>query len=181
MTDGGSPRVLYRTERLVVRRLDAGDLDAMLAVYSAPEAMRYVGKPLERSGCEKWIDVTLQNYQRFGYGMSAVTRRPAGDVIGFCGLVHPGGQAEAEVKYAFLAEAWGQGLATESVQGMLAYGASEHGLHAIIATAEPDNVASHRVLEKCGMQREAPRREADGALTELFTWRAPGRQQAQPS
>ena len=53
--------------------------------------------------------VTAENYDHRGYGMFALVERETGAVVGFCGLVHPGGQTEAEIKYAFLRTALGPG------------------------------------------------------------------------
>lgn len=173
---GTDETILFETERLCVRRITAEDLDAMAAVYGDAEAMRWVGEgePLSRDGCAAWLGVTFGNYETRGYGMSAVELRETGRVIGFCGLVHPGGQPEAEIKYAFLRESWGRGFATEVVRGMLDYGARSLGLREIVATVYPDNSASRRVLFKAGMRETETRREDDGTQTVVCVWRAPG-------
>ena len=171
-----SKPVLFETERLRCRRWAARDLAALLAVYGDAEAMRWVGdgRPLTEADARRWLTVTHDNYVRRGYGMFALEERQrAGDVIGFCGLVHPGGQAEAEVKYALRRTHWGQGLATEAVRGLLAYGAARHGLVTIIATVAPDNVASLRVLAKAGLTPERLRTNDDGTRTQVLAWRAP--------
>jgi ribosomal-protein-alanine N-acetyltransferase len=167
---------LFETPRLRVRRLGPADADAMHAVYGDAEAMRWVGdgEPLDRAGCNEWVEVTLRNYERRGYGMFAIVDRYSEDVIGFCGLVHPGGQAEAEIKYALRRDAWGRGIATEAVEALLQHGARTHGLRRVIATVAPDNAASQRVLLKAGMAKGALRRNDDGSFTQLFSWEAPG-------
>ncbi|MEO2237187.1 MAG: GNAT family N-acetyltransferase, partial [Candidatus Poseidoniia archaeon] len=78
------------------------------------------------------------------------------------GAQHPGQQLEAEVKYAFLRSHWGQGLASEAVPALLAYGAKEHGLQHIIATVASGNAASQRVLSKAGMSLVEERKHAQG-------------------
>jgi RimJ/RimL family protein N-acetyltransferase len=147
----------------------------MHAVYGDAEAMRWVGdgEPLDRAGCGEWVDVTLRNYERRGYGMFAILDRSSEDVIGFCGLVHPGGQPEAEIKYALRRDAWGRGIATEAVAALLRHGARAHGLRRVIATVAPDNAASQRVLLKAGMAQDALRRNDDGTFTQLYSWEAP--------
>jgi len=105
-----------------------------------------------------------------GYGMSALVLRDSGEVIGFCGLVHPGGQEVAELKYALLREHWGLGLATEAARGMLTYGESAFGIRRVIATTAPENEASHRVLGKCGMTHLETVPDADGDLVKTFVW-----------
>lgn len=145
----------------------------MLDVYGDAEAMRWVGdgQPLDLAQCEHWVEVTHRNYAARGYGMFALVGLGSRAVIGICGLVHPGGQVEAEFKYALRREHWGQGLASEAAAAMLAAGASVFGLDHVIATAAPDNVASHRVLLKAGMQRGPVQCNADGSDTQVFFWR----------
>ena len=164
----------FETERLLVRRWRESDLHALLAVYGDAEAMRWVGdgRAITHEECVQWIGVTRSNYEKRGYGMFAVEGRSSPGVLGFCGIVHPGGQSEPEVKYALLRSHWGQGFATEAVSGLIAYASRVHNLAFIIATAAPQNVASHRVLLKAGLQRAELRSNNDGTHTQLFRWRA---------
>lgn len=150
------------------------DHQPLLAVYGDAEAMRWVGdgEPLSLAGCEEWLVVTANNYRKRGYGMFALEDKGSGEVVGFCGLVHPGGQPEAEVKYAFLRSRWGCGLATEAVTALIAYGAAVHGLTRVIATVAPANHASARVLNKAGLRKSETRRNDDGTLTDVFEWSA---------
>ncbi len=165
-------QLLFETERLLVRELLPQDLDALLAVYGDAEAMRWVGdgQPITREQCERWLDVTDNNYRQRGYGMAALIERNTASLVGFCGLVHPGGQADAEIKYALARRFWGQGLATEAVRGMLAYGQRRFSLHHVIATVAPQNEASQRVLGKAGLRPADVRRNDDGSSTQVFAW-----------
>lgn len=172
---------LFTTPRLHARRWHAGDLATLMEVYGDAEAMRYVGdgQPLTRAGCEEWIAVTLANYEKRGYGMFALAAADSGAVIGFAGLVHPGGQAEPEVKYALRRAHRGAGLATEAVSALLRYARDELGLSGIIATTHPENTASHRVLAKAGMVRAELLVDDDWSMTQFFRW--PERSQASDS
>ena len=102
--------------------------------------------------------------------MLALEERDSRAPVGYAGLVHPGGQPEAELKYALLRSHWGRGLATEAAAAFVAYGAARHGLRRIVATTAPENAASHRVLLKAGFRRDALRRDDDGTMTQLFCW-----------
>lgn len=163
---------MFETERLRVRHLSSADFDALYAVYGDAEAMRFAndGQPLSPDKCREWIEVTERNYQARGYGMSAVVLAETNSVVGFCGLVHPGGQPEVEIKYAFLRATWGRGLATEAVCGMLAYGVERFGLRDVIGTVAPGNAASQRVLTKAGMSLQENHAEDDGSETAVFVW-----------
>jgi ribosomal-protein-alanine N-acetyltransferase len=177
MSTSWAPReVVFDTPRLTGRRLDAADIDAMFAIYGDAVAMRWVGdgEPITREGCVQWVEVTHANYDRRGYGMFALEDKGSGQVVGFCGIVHPNGQAEPEVKYALLRSRWGQGLATEAVRALMRYGVQVHGLTHVIATTAPANTASHHVLLKAGLQRGALRLNDDGSHTQLFAWHAAG-------
>ncbi|MFN8546653.1 MAG: GNAT family N-acetyltransferase [Candidatus Eisenbacteria bacterium] len=164
-----TPDSVFVTERLVVRRWRDTDLDSLLRIYGDDEAMRWVGDgvAITREQCLEWFEVTRRNYLDRGYGMFALELRGESDVIGFAGIVHPGGQAEAEVKYALARAHWGRGLATEVVIGLLSYGHRTHRLERIIATVAPENAASCRVLEKAGMRRIGLRGEG-GEASLLF-------------
>jgi RimJ/RimL family protein N-acetyltransferase len=172
LTEDHRADTLFETDRLRVRRWRDTDLTAILAVYSDPETMRWVGDgtPITEAGCHKWMQVTQENYATRGYGMFAVELKATAEIIGFCGIVHPGGQNEAEIKYAFLRSAWGQGFATEAAKGLIEYGVAAHGINHLIATTAPDNVASHRVLLKAGMQRGELLDNDDGTQTQVFVF-----------
>ena len=165
---------IFKSERLICRRWVPEDFDTLFAVYSDREAMRWVGdgEPLTLDQCKEWFTVTEANYAKRGYGMFALVERETGTVVGFAGLVHPGGQKEPEVKYAFSRTHWGLGLATESIRHLLDYAASVHGMRHIIATVAPGHLASQRVLAKAGMELVRERLNDDGSTTFVFEWEA---------
>lgn len=159
------------TDRLTFRPWRSEDVDAILEIYSDPVAMRFVGdgRPLTRDACLTWLEVTARNHEQRGYGMLAMVDR-AGDrpddrILGCGGIVHPNQQSEPEVKYAIRRSHWGRGIATEAVAAILDHGRDALGLRRIIATSDPANAASHRVLEKNGLLRIEDRIEDDGSLT----------------
>lgn len=167
--------LVFETERLRVRRWRASDHADLMAVYGDADAMRWVGdgQPITEDECRRWLEVTRANYERRGYGMFAVERKSGPGVIGFCGIVHPGGQEVAEVKYAYLRRVWGKGIASEALVGLIAYGVREHGIARMIATTAPENAASQRVLLKAGMRRGELRSHDDGGRTQVFEYDAP--------
>jgi len=96
--------IVLETARLIIRRIDADDRHAMQAVYRDADAMRWVGdgRPLDGEACLHWVEVTLANYARRGYGMFALDLENAAMVVGFCGIAHANDQPEAEIKYALV-------------------------------------------------------------------------------
>ncbi len=163
---------LFHTVRLSVRRITSDDLETLYTVYSDPEGARWVddGEPISRPDCERWLDITLNNYETRGYGMFAIELTESGETIGFIGIVHPGNQPAPEIKYSFQKAHWGRGYATEAVAGTLKYGSSELGLKHFIATVHPEHAVSQRVLAKAGMQKRELVLEDDGKETQVFSW-----------
>ncbi len=165
---------LFETARLGCRKMVRSDLAALYEVYSDPLAMRWVGdgSAISRPECEDWLARTLDNYARRGYGMFALVEHATGEVIGFAGLVHPGEQLEAEIKYAFLRSYWGQGFASEIVRALLEAAHDQFGLDRVIATVAPENRASQRVLEKAGAVDVGLQPGDELAGTRRYEWRS---------
>ncbi|MEI6790070.1 MAG: GNAT family N-acetyltransferase, partial [Myxococcaceae bacterium] len=59
--------------------------------------------------------------------------------------------AEVEAGYILRKDYWGRGYGTELLQGLLVHGFSNLGLSRIVAVCNPENLASARIMEKCGM------------------------------
>lgn len=161
---------VFVSPRLRCRHWVTGDRAAVLEVYGDADAMRWVGDGtvLSEADADRWLGVTARNYARRGYGMFTLEDRATGQIVGFAGLVHPGDQPEAEVKYALARSWWGRGLATEAVRHLLEVAGSRYGLTDVIATVAREHAASQRVLAKAGMTRRADRVHDDGERTVVF-------------
>lgn len=182
MLNRSKTQLLAETDRIKIRTVGMDDVDQLYQVYSDPPAMRWVddGQPIKYPDCIRWIEITLNNYETRGYGLSAITLPDSGEIIGFCGLVHPHGQTEPEIKYALKRKYWGLGYATESVSAMLEYGRNVHGLDQIIATVASENLASQNVLEKSGLVFREELKEDDGSTTLVFVWQKRNATETQP-
>ncbi|MEZ4632465.1 MAG: GNAT family protein [Deinococcales bacterium] len=67
---------------------------------------------------------------------------------------------EAEIGYSFKVSAWGQGFAFEALSALLDYAFNNLNLHRIIASTDPRNLRSCRLLERLGMRLEAEFKES---------------------
>ncbi|WP_116789058.1 GNAT family N-acetyltransferase [Flavobacterium psychrotrophum] len=65
----------------------------------------------------------------------------------------------AEVWYKLSPDVWGKGYATEALNTVIKFGFEVLNLHRIEAGCAVGNIASYKVMEKTGMQREAHRRK----------------------
>jgi [ribosomal protein S5]-alanine N-acetyltransferase len=147
---------VLETERLILRRLRAGDADAIFAVIGDPVAMQYFPQTYDRKDAEEWIDRNLRRYADDGHGIYAMVLKASGDVIGDCGLVTQqieGGPA-LEVGYHLRRDQWGHGYATEAARACMNFAFCELAAERVVSLIRPENLPSRRVAERNGMEVE---------------------------
>ncbi len=140
------------TERLVLRPPTLDDLPVWHAVYLDAEEVWYGAPRSSLDENREKLTRQIAHFEQHGFGMCAVDLAASGETIGAAGLQHLEGGPEVEVGYRFLKERWGRGYATESARASIDFGFDEVGLERIVAVALETNIASRRVLEKCGLR-----------------------------
>ncbi|HWS49619.1 MAG TPA: GNAT family N-acetyltransferase [Microbacterium sp.] len=155
-----APEYPIRTDRLLLRPLEPGDAEAMLAYKSLPEVVRYVPYgTLDLAGIEERI-ATRWSTTRFEKPDDAVclaveetaTGHLVGDVVLFW---RSETDRSGEVGYILDPRFGGRGYAAEAVSALLEVGFDGLGLHRITARIDERNSASVRVAERSGFRREA--------------------------
>lgn len=148
-------KVIFETQRLLVREYTPDDAEAFFKLNTDPEVLRYVpDKALEsvEQARQLLIDHPIADYAKHGFGRGACIIKSTGEQIGFAGLKYLNELGEIDVAYRFLPKYWGQGLATEAAIASIHYGFTDLRLKRIVGLAMPANVASIRVLEKAGLR-----------------------------
>jgi [ribosomal protein S5]-alanine N-acetyltransferase len=148
--------IVLETVRLLFRDHEPADLEPYCEMEADPEVRRYFGPPRAREAAErKFRDVYLPPVTN-RMALWATVFKPEGRYIGYCGIYPHFGPGEVAIAGEgvlafYLARAyWGRGLATEAGRAFIAFGFGELGLTRIVAGADVENAASHRVLEKLG-------------------------------
>ena len=151
-------RVFTESERLILRRFTAADVDLLVGLDSDPGVMRYIngGRPTSREEiAADYLPAFLGYYSRYqSYGFWAALEKPTRSFIGWFHL-RPGQGAPAdqpELGYRLRRSAWGRGLATEGSRALIEKGFLEGGARRVTATTMAVNLASRRVMEKAGMR-----------------------------
>lgn len=149
------------TPRLELRRFQADDLEALFGVFGDPEVMRYVGTlrlPLSEAEVREALERAAKHWREHGFGPLAVVERATGAVVGDTGLQLLEGGPDVELTCTLARGVWGRGYATEAATAALDWGFGDPRPERIFAVADPENVASRRVLEKAGLRRVGTRR-----------------------
>lgn len=141
-----------RTDRLLLRRARLGDLDAIHAILSHPDAMRYWSTPPHE---------TVEQSRDWLEAMIAAPEALCDDfVIEFEGRVvgKAGCWRLPEIGYILDPDVWGRGFAAEALRAVVAHVFATHAIPAITADVDPRNAASLALLSKLGF-RETGRAE----------------------
>ena len=146
--------------RLLLRDHLPEDLSPLHAALSDPAVVWYLPDMYRRdegetqeylSSCMRDVDIA----PRTRYNLAVVTRE--GEYLGDVGLRHidgPTNAAHYTLGYFLRFDRWNLGYATEAVHGALGF-IFENGACRLSAACLAENLASRRVLEKCGFTQEA--------------------------
>lgn len=146
---------MIETERLLLRPMEPGDLDAFVALHAEPEVTRFI-RPLSRAAAEERLRKDEREWRERGHGMLAVLDAGEGAFLGRCGLKHWPQFDETELGWALTRSAWGQGYATEAARACTDWGFSTLDVPYLTAMINPENARSIKVAERVGL---APLRE----------------------
>lgn len=153
--------IFAETERLILREVLDSDLEGFFELDSDPDVHKYLGnRPITtRDEAKKAIDLIRRQYSERGVGRWAVVHKDSGEFMGWSGLklntkeesYHPKHYNFHDIGYRLIKRYWGQGYATESGKAAIDYGFDTMNLDAVYAITEMGNEASHRALEKIGL------------------------------
>lgn len=143
---------------VTLRPLAADDVDFSVELHSLPEVIATSVPPVRPDRHEvarrcSWAAAHWLAGERADLVIiDAASGTPAGS-IGLFYQEPP--TAQAMIGYSMLREWRGRGFATRAAQLVSLWAFAETSIARLIAGALPENVGSHRVLEKAGFKREA--------------------------
>lgn len=142
------------TARLVIRPLDAADLDTFVRYRNDDEVARHQDwtLPYTHETARGLLDelAAFDGPTNDEWVQLAVVDAD-GTLVGDLAVGLEQDSAVAMVGYTIAPEHQGKGYATEAV-GALVDRLVADGVHRVTATLDPDNLASARVLERCGFR-----------------------------
>jgi ribosomal-protein-alanine N-acetyltransferase len=147
------------TPRVILRDIRMEDVEGLYKLDSNPQVHKYLGNHTisEKSEAEHVVNFIREQYERNKIGRWAVIEKESGDFIGWSGLKfireEENGHIDYyDVGYRLIPAYWGKGYATETCLAALEYGFKTFDMDKIVGTANELNMASIRVLNKCGLK-----------------------------
>ncbi len=138
---------------LVLRSYERGDLDRLSALVTDPVTMGPVGGPLRRDEVlgvlERYLAPEDPRY------LVAVAALEAGNYVASGRIfVSEQGAEVPEIGYLVASQHWGRGHGTHVARALRRIAHEVLGASRVVARAHRSNLASSRVLEKAGFDRD---------------------------
>lgn len=161
--------VYLETPRTFMREILGNDFDFLLRMMSDPEVMRYYPRPYGEKDVRDFINRMRARYREDGCGLWLLLDRERGEPLGRVGLMRQpvDGVDEFEIGYMVHRPFWRRGFATEAALAVRTYAFTERKLPRVISLIRPDNIPSHGVAQKLGMEAVG-RTELNGLEFEVF-------------
>lgn len=136
------------TERLIVDEILPSDRENYFLHISHDQ------KVLKTFICQYQDDLASFDFSKYlgRNDLFAIREKPSRKLIGVFVECERNEQAHSlEIGYGLGSAYWGKGYMTEAVKGVIGYYFRETECQTVYASFFPENTASKRVMEKCGM------------------------------
>ena len=145
--------IVLQTPRLYFREFTKDDVPLLYELNNNPNVIKFVHEPAPT--LENVTDILfnsiLRQYKLYNHGRWAVHLKNNDEFIGWCGLKYIKEANEIDLGYRFKENYWGKGYGFEAAKATIEYGFNNLKLRRIVATALQQNIASWKIMEKCGM------------------------------
>ncbi|WP_418714846.1 GNAT family N-acetyltransferase [Blautia hydrogenotrophica] len=149
---------MIETQRLIMRPFDIKDFDIVSELYGNSDIMIYMP-----CGCltdeEIWahLQEVISDWNerpQVNYEMAVICKSDQ-KKIGRA-RIHMAYESDtAMIGWLLIQSEWNKGYATEITKSLLEYCFKVLRVHRVYALCHPQNIGSWKVLEKCGLRREA--------------------------
>ncbi len=149
---------MIQTARLFLRPFEENDLDLIYRIYSDEEILRYTPfDTLDRTQAERHLHRIMKDWRSEPHLSLefAICLRETGAKIGRAHILTDPETDTGMIGTFLLQDYRGFHYATETAKALIAFCFDCLGLHRVNAVCNPENRASWKMLEKCGMRREA--------------------------
>jgi ribosomal-protein-alanine N-acetyltransferase len=153
---------VLESERLILRRLYKKDAKDIFEFAKDPEMTKYVVWDYHKTidDTYNFLNTAFDSYKKGDVAPWAIVSKEDMKVIGTIDYHWWNTKYNlAEMGYALGKNYWNKGYTTEAVREIIKFGFDRMQLNRIQAKCEIDNVASEKVMLKCGMKYEGTARK----------------------
>jgi ribosomal-protein-alanine N-acetyltransferase len=146
----------FQTDRCSVQRFSLEDAEEVFYAYaSKSDATRYVSWPTHETLADTraYLQYAIRAWHLGTDYSFSIRLRESTRLVGSIGALNDAGKLQ--FGYILSPSQWGRGIATEVCRHFLALLAAESEVYRIQSFVDAENIASWRVLLKCGMEEEA--------------------------
>jgi [ribosomal protein S5]-alanine N-acetyltransferase len=150
------------TDRLIIRLVEHSDLPALLEVNNNDAVTRYLPYDSWKSmdDAQAWYERAMTRHETGIVWQFVIVLRESGRAIGTCLFFNFDEPSHrAETGYVLGQVYWSKGYGHEAMKGLVAYAFDTLNLRRLEAQVDPRNVASCKLLERLGFEREGLRRQ----------------------
>ncbi|BCN30930.1 GNAT family N-acetyltransferase [Anaeromicropila herbilytica] len=147
--------IFFETKNLIVRQYTMNDVAGLYEVMSNPLVHQYTkdkNKPWDKYKTEQYIQFFIKkNFITLDCFHGAIIEKTSNKIIGLTGL-NPYKVDEPEIEWKLDVSYWNKGYATEIGREIIKQAFKTTNITGIYGMADPENIASRRVLQKIGMK-----------------------------
>ena len=145
---------MLATARLRLTPCVEADVSRLHALLTHPDVRRYLMDDLVvgREWVFDLVESSRSTFQDAHYGLWCVESRADDAFVGIAGLRVTAGAVEPQLLYALDPSWWHRGAATEASAAVTDYAFDVLGMTELLASTDPPNRASIRVMERLGMR-----------------------------
>ncbi len=149
--------IFCQTPRLYLRPFTAADLDFLYQLHSNPEVAKSTIDGVQNlETVQEHLNNFIAHQENFGFSQWAVFESETNKFVGRAGLIKRALNKEigeqTEIRFAFMPEFWGQGIASEVTLALIQFAKEKLKLKKIVAGSGFTNEKSARVLIKYGFK-----------------------------
>lgn len=146
----------FETDRLIIRPTGMQDAPFIFQLMNTPKWLEFIGdrQIVSVDAAGSYIRTKmLPQLERLGFSNYTVIRKSDNVKLGSCGLYDREGLNGIDIGFAFLPEFGRQGYAFEAAARLMQAAKEDFGLTRICGITDENNLASQRLLEKLGLNR----------------------------
>jgi len=152
------------TDRLLLKPLSVDDASAVFEWVSDPAVNAYMVYKIysDINEVKKWILSLQENDNNFGIYLKSSNR-----LIGAISIPFSKKENAYSIGYNMNKDYWNKGFTTEASKAIIKWAHQELHAREFVATYANSNIASRKVIEKCGFKYVTPTKykKADGSKT----------------